>query len=298
MGYANDPAWADVPKIPQDDGPDPIVRIMYSDKFRDVMDCFRGVLKLNELSERTLQLTLDVIDANPANYTAWTFRRKVLAALNCNLYEELEYTERMALVHPKNYQIWHHRREICSMLQDGSQEKTFAARAIEEDSKNYHAWAHRQWAIRTFNLWDGELEFIESLLQQDIRNNSAWNQRWFVIKHTTDLSVDVRRREMAFAWAKIDIAPHNESPWNYLRGLVRGHETHFGSEIKEKCIALLAQYPECIFPAALLVDVYDHEGTSDSVAAAHQLLDQLMNETDRVREAYWQYRKSALKVKH
>ncbi|KAJ0407979.1 hypothetical protein ATCC90586_002007 [Pythium insidiosum] len=298
MGYASDPAWADVPKIPQDDGPDPIVRIMYSDKFKDVMDCFRGVLKLNELSERTLKLTLDVIDANPANYTAWTFRRKILDALNCNLYEELEYTERMALVHPKNYQIWHHRREICSMLQDGSQEKTFAARAIEEDAKNYHAWAHRQWAIRTFNLWDGELAFIEKLLEEDIRNNSAWNQRWFVIKHTTDLSVDVRRQEMAFAWTKINIAPHNESPWNYLRGLLRGHEDHFAVEVKAKCLALLADHQECIFPAALLVDLYDHEGTSDSVSAAHELLDKLMNETDRVRAAYWQYRKAALKVKH
>lgn len=38
---------------------------------KDVMDCFRGVLQLNEFSDRTLALTLDVIDANPANYTVW-----------------------------------------------------------------------------------------------------------------------------------------------------------------------------------------------------------------------------------
>lgn len=44
----------------------------YADRLvTDVMDCFRGVLKTNEFSARTLALTLDVIDVNPANYTVW-----------------------------------------------------------------------------------------------------------------------------------------------------------------------------------------------------------------------------------
>lgn len=30
MKYSEDPAWADVVKVPQDDGPDPIVSIAYS----------------------------------------------------------------------------------------------------------------------------------------------------------------------------------------------------------------------------------------------------------------------------
>ncbi|TMW63598.1 hypothetical protein Poli38472_002539 [Pythium oligandrum] len=296
--YRNDPKWADVPKIPQDDGPDPVVRIMYSDRFTDVMDCFRGVLRLNEFSERTLALTLDVIEVNPANYTAWHYRRKVLDALNANLYEELDYTEAMAIEHPKNYQIWHHRREISTRLQDGSKEKTFTARAIEEDSKNYHAWAHRQWAVRTFQLWDGELAYIEDLLEEDIRNNSAWNHRWFVIKHTTEMSVEVRRREIDFALAKIQIAVHNESPWNYVRGLLRGFEQHFVVTLKEKCEEILAHSPRCVFAAALLVDLYAYEGNAEAIEAAKEIVGKLMNETDRVRAAYWEFRKTTLKVKN
>lgn len=46
------------------------------------MDCFRGVLKTNELSARALALTLDVIDVNPANYTVWYAPRRVLAGLD------------------------------------------------------------------------------------------------------------------------------------------------------------------------------------------------------------------------
>lgn len=235
------------------------------------MDVFRGVLQLNEFSDRTLQLTLDVINENPANYTAWAFRRKALEALNANLYDELAFTERMAIAHPKNYQIWHHRREVCALLQDGSAEKAFSAKAIAGDSKNYHAWAHRQWAIRTFQLWDGELAFTDAMLDDDVRNNSAWNQRWFVLQHTTGWSVDAREREVAYALAKIDVAVHNESPWNYLRGLVRGYEAHFAPTLTPKLRSVLEQFPDCIFAAALLVDLYAKEAIEDAVAAAHEV---------------------------
>lgn len=285
------------------------------------MDLFRGVLRLGEYSERTLDLTLDVIDENPANYTAWAFRRRALEALNANLYDELAYTERMAIAHPKNYQIWHHRREICTLLQDGSAEKAFSAKALAGDAKNYHAWAHRQWALRTFDLWDGELAFVDDLLRDDVRNNSAWNQRWFVLSHTTALTADDRERELAYALEKAATTVHNESPWNYIRALVRGHEAQFAAALKRELLALLDAHPDCVFVAALLVDLYATEQTSDAIAAAHevrsplgmeggvggrllslyvdvdvQLTDKLMNETDRVRKAYWRFRKDALQV--
>ncbi|EGZ24299.1 hypothetical protein PHYSODRAFT_556892 [Phytophthora sojae] len=293
---AEDPDWADVVKIPQDDGPDPIVSIAYPADFTDVMDCFRGVLKINEYSERTLALTLDVIEANPANYTVWYFRRRVLEALGSDLKPELQFTADMALQNPKNYQIWHYRREICNMMRDGSEEKALCEASIDIDSKNYHAWAHRQWAVKTFGLWDGELEYVDKLLLEDVRNNSAWNYRWFVLSNTSGLATAAdRQREVDYALEKVSIAVHNESPWNYIRGLIRGHEAAFAAQLKEKAQNILTATPDCIFAAGLLVDLYAKEGTDDTVASATKLLETLMNETDRVRKAYWQFRLTTLK---
>ncbi|CAI5745174.1 unnamed protein product [Peronospora destructor] len=294
--YSEDPTWADVVKVPQDDGPDPIVSINYSDNFTDVMDCFRGVLKTNEYSERVLALTLDVIKANPANYTVWYFRRCVLEALGSDLRAELQFTADMALEHPKNYQIWNYRRDICTMLRDGSAEKGLCAMSFDVDSKNYHAWAHRQWAVKTFRLWDGELEFVDKMLLEDVRNNSAWNHRWFVVNNTLGLAtMEDRQREVGYALEKIAMAVHNESPWNYLRGLVRGHEATFAAQLKEKSQQILVTSPDCIFAAALLVDLYAKEGTEDALESASKLLETLMNDTDCVRKAYWQFRLSTLK---
>lgn len=87
--YCENPEWADVTPIPQDDGPNPLVPIAYSKECRyptnslklftdqeskidsDAMDYFRAVTRTNEKSERVLTLIQDIIDMNPAHYTVW-----------------------------------------------------------------------------------------------------------------------------------------------------------------------------------------------------------------------------------
>ena len=64
------------------------------------------------------------------------------------------------------------------------------------------------------------MAFVERLLEDDVRNNSAWNQRHFVVVNTTRYTPEVLSAEVKFAQDAIRKTPHNESPWNYLRGIL------------------------------------------------------------------------------
>lgn len=117
---------------------------------KDVYDYFRAILISEEKSERALELTVDCIWLNPANYTVWTYRREILQVLDSDLREELKYIDFMIKHNSKNYQVWHHRQVIVEWLKDPSHELDFTKLILEKDAKNYHAWQHRQWVIKTF----------------------------------------------------------------------------------------------------------------------------------------------------
>ncbi|RUP48056.1 hypothetical protein BC936DRAFT_145011 [Jimgerdemannia flammicorona] len=73
--YNKRPEWQDITPIPQDDGPNPLVLIAYSSDYTDAMNYFRAISSKNELSERALDLTTQIIGMNPAHYTIWYVRK-------------------------------------------------------------------------------------------------------------------------------------------------------------------------------------------------------------------------------
>ncbi|OON17980.1 protein prenyltransferase alpha subunit repeat-containing domain protein, partial [Opisthorchis viverrini] len=236
--YKDRPEWADVVPVPQDEGERNVVRIAYSPQFVDAHDYMRAVLLKDERSERALEITGTVLLLNPANFTVWEYRRRILISLQVDLVEELQLTGKLIDEHSKNYQLWHHRQWIATQLAEqsdkisadekplnrqsiGQEELDFTDTVISDDSKNYHAWQYRRWVVTYFGMPSaGELQYTNRLIQEDMYNNSAWNHRFVVVTKDEGLTPPVLQREIDYVQRIIRAAPNNESSWNYLYGLL------------------------------------------------------------------------------
>lgn len=197
-------------------------QIAYTEEYAEAMAYLRAIMAKDECSERALKITKHITEMNPAHYTVWLYRAKVVFALNADIRSEIKFLNDKALRHEKNYQIWHHRQMMMDKLGDPTGETEFISQMFEKDSKNYHVWSYRQWLVKRFDIWDaGELEYVEKLLEKDIRNNSAWNHRFFVLfGRGNNPSQEIIDREIKFTEEAIFLAPQNPSPWNYIRGVL------------------------------------------------------------------------------
>ncbi|KAJ2965019.1 hypothetical protein NQZ79_g53 [Umbelopsis isabellina] len=279
--YANNPVWADVQPIPQDDGANPLVPIAYSREYSEAMDYFRAVSRANEKSQRVLELTAHIIDMNPAHYTICRrqYRQSLLDALKVDLEEELNFIDELAEDKSKNYQIWHHRQVVVEKLGDGSREIPFINQIIEEGSKNYHAWSYRQWVIQKFDLWQDELAYVEDALRIDVRNNSAWNHRYFVVFSHPGQEVD-----QATIDREIDVIRTTGHPVETL--------TPFLEDLNNGN----TQSPYLL---STEIQVYESVAKKEKRSVdkkALELCDMLATKYDPVRHKYWQFKKTQLQA--
>ncbi|KAK8017475.1 prenyltransferase alpha subunit [Apiospora rasikravindrae] len=251
--YSTDPEWDDVVPVPQMEPEGALAAIAYPEDYAESMSYLRAVMAANEYSPRCLKLTEHIISMNPAHYTVWLYRFANIQHLDIPLLDEIEWLNAVALDYLKNYQIWHHRQLLLEhyyptisgspdeVKRFARSERAFVMKMFAEDAKNYHVWSYRQHLTRKLGMWEneehGELDSIEGMIDDDVRNNSAWSHRFFLVfsnpryatpdSHATEpdpqVPADVVDREIKYAQAKIKLAPQNQSPWNYLRGvLVKG----------------------------------------------------------------------------
>ncbi|KAI1414583.1 protein prenylyltransferase [Hypoxylon sp. FL1857] len=323
--YALDPDWDDVVPIPQIEPDGALAAIAYPDEYAESMSYLRAVMAAKEYSPRCLKLTERIISLNPAHYTVWLYRFSIVEALNISIPDEIEWLNDVSLTYIKNYQIWNHRQhlidhyypaivttpEVVAELVDS--ERKFLEEMLRLDTKNYHVWSYRQYLVRKLGMWDlAERQSVEAMINDDVRNNSAWSHRFFLVfsdpsyttpdSHATEpdprVPADIIDREVEYAKEKIELAPQNQSPWNYLKGvLVKGGgklspvrqfaeqfvENLGGSEDAEKVRSSHA--------LDLLAEIYKEAGEKDKADLA---LRRLGEKWDRIRRGYWEYRKKLL----
>jgi protein farnesyltransferase/geranylgeranyltransferase type-1 subunit alpha len=228
------------------------------------------------------------------------YRAKTLSKLNAPLHDEITWLNRTALKHLKNYQIWHHRQTIIDALGSPEGEADFIATMLEQDSKNYHVWSYRQWLVKRFALFDDEdeLRWTEDMIDADVRNNSAWNHRWYLVVGAKDgesVAEAVVKREIEYAKRAIRRAPQNQSPWNYLKGIVR-HAKLPLSAMEDFALEFAdMRRPDDIYSSHaldLLADIYGER--ENSKEDAKKALDLLATRFDPIRAHYWKYRKGLL----
>lgn len=262
---------------------------------------------------------------NPAHYTVWLYRFSIVQGMRTSIPDEIEWLNNVSMENLKNYQIWHHRRLLMdhyypSIESDPDEkaklarsEEDFLAQILAEDTKNYHVWSYRQYLVPKLGLFgEPELRATEAWIDEDVRNNSAWSHRFFIVfsdpanatpgslstEHDPKVPADIIDREVKYAEEKILLAPQNQSPWNYLRGvLVKGGRkvgtqqalverfiSDVGVEGNEKVTSSHA--------LELLADIYAEKGEVDK---ADLCLRRLGEKWDRIRLGYWEWKRASLK---
>ncbi|KAI5867301.1 protein prenylyltransferase [Durotheca rogersii] len=322
--YSLDPDWDDVTPIPQSEPEGALAAIAYPEDYAEAMGYLRAVMASKEHTPRCLRLTEDIIAKNPAHYTVWLYRFAIIQHLNISIPDEIEWLNDVSLNYIKNYQIWNHRQllmdhyypTIATSASDvaalAESERAFMTRMLALDAKNYHVWTFRQYLVRKLGMWgDVERQSTESLIHLDVRNNSAWSHRFFVVfsdpayttpgshatEHDPKVPADVVDREIAYTQDKIMLAPQNQSPWNYLRGVLikGGRKLGTAREFSGHFVKNLgddnAEEVRSSHALDLLADIYKEAGEKEQALLC---LTRLSFKWDRIRRGYWEYRKGLL----
>lgn len=245
MKQWNDYDWSDIEPIFIPEENRQLARINYSEDFAVAMAYLRALQPTQEISERALTLTQDILEMNPAHYSVWDYRFKIVTEIGNKVYDPKEvglvrisayppigedgsWLNDFTLEHPKNYQIWNYRQHLVDPTSEAffRGEQLLVHIILEDDSKNFHAWSHYKWAIQaapanTFNVAE-LLEYADSLLKADVWNNSAWSFRFFIFQYFPDALE--KHAELEYVTQKIEEAPQNESVWSYAKGMFKPSE--------------------------------------------------------------------------
>ncbi|KAL1947695.1 hypothetical protein VTO73DRAFT_13419 [Trametes versicolor] len=127
-----------------------------------------------------------MLDADPRNFHAWTYRRYVLAQMPVKRTEqsELAYTKRKIEANFSNFSAWHQRSKVLTSLwasgkldkaKSSQEEFDLVQNAMYTDPNDQSVWIYHRWLIGPGddrNILEREIASIQELL--DEQPDSKW----------------------------------------------------------------------------------------------------------------------------
>uniref|UniRef100_A0A8D1TRV6 Geranylgeranyl transferase type-2 subunit alpha n=1 Tax=Sus scrofa TaxID=9823 RepID=A0A8D1TRV6_PIG len=194
-----------------------------------------------ELDESVLELTSQILGANPDFATLWNCRREVLQRLEVQkspeelaalVKAELGFLESCLRVNPKSYGTWHHRCWLLGRLPEPNwaRELELCARFLEVDERNFHCWDYRRFVASQAAVPPAEeLAFTDSLITRNFSNYSSWHYRSCLLPQLHPqpdsgpqgrLPEDVLLKELELVQNAFFTDPNDQSAWFYHRWLL------------------------------------------------------------------------------
>jgi len=194
-----------------------------------------------ELDESVLELTSQILGANPDFATLWNCRREVLQQLEAQkspeelaalVKTELGFLESCLRVNPKSYGTWHHRSWLLGRLPEPNwaRELELCARFLEVDERNFHCWDYRRFVAAQAPVPPAEeLAFTDSLITRNFSNYSSWHYRSCLLPQLHPqpdsgpqgrLPEDVLLKELELVQNAFFTDPNDQSAWFYHRWLL------------------------------------------------------------------------------
>lgn len=191
------------------------------------------------LDNEALELSAQLLSANPDIYTVWNIRREAILHFKTEqsseefqqlLENELPLTEQCLRVNPKSYCAWHHRAWVQNNMPvpNWKRELALCNKYLELDERNFHTWHYRQYVVSQAKVpAEDEFSFSTEKISSNFSNYSSWHYRSKLLPiifpdplGKRPIREDKHKEELTLVLNATFTDPNDQSAWFYQRWLL------------------------------------------------------------------------------